>query len=53
MTRPSLRDVFAETAELAFETHWGLDTILDLEHGDRRRFLEELAELRSSRHEGA
>ena len=39
MTRPSPEEVLAETARLAFHLHWPLDTILDLEHHDRRRFL--------------
>lgn len=41
MTRPSAAEVLAETARLAHHFHWGLDTILDLEHPDRRRFLRE------------
>ena len=41
MTRPSPHELFAEAAELAYHFHWPLGTILDLEHGDRRRFLEE------------
>ena len=41
MTRPSPRELFAETARLAHHFHWSLDTILDLEHPDRRRFLRE------------
>jgi hypothetical protein len=41
MTRPSPEEVLSETARLAFHLHWPLDTILDLEHGDRRRFLRE------------
>ena len=41
MTRPSSAEVFAETARLAHHFHWPLDTILDLEHPDRRRFLRE------------
>ena len=32
--------LFSEAAELAYHFHWPLDTILDLEHPDRRRFLE-------------
>ncbi len=40
MSRPSPEALFAETAELAAQLHWSLDTILDLEHPDRRRFLE-------------
>ena len=41
MTRPSPEELFAETARLAYHLHWPLDTILDLEHRDRRRFLVE------------
>jgi hypothetical protein len=41
MTRPSPEDLLAETAEMAFHLHWPLDTILDLEHADRRAFLDE------------
>jgi hypothetical protein len=41
MTRPSSEEIFSETARLAQVFHWGLDTILDLEHADRRRFIAE------------
>jgi hypothetical protein len=41
MTRPSPAELFAETARLAHHFHWPLDTILDLEHSDRRRFIRE------------
>jgi hypothetical protein len=41
MTRPSREQLLAETARLAYHLHWPLDTILDLEHSDRRRFLAE------------
>ena len=41
MTRPSSPECMAETARLAYYLHWPLDTILDLEHEDRRRFLAE------------
>jgi hypothetical protein len=41
MTRPSPPVVLAETARLAYHLHWPLDTILDLEHRDRRLFLAE------------
>ena len=41
MTRPSPEELLSETARLAYHLHWPLDTILDLEHADRRRFLEE------------
>ena len=41
MSRPSSPECMAETARLAYHLHWPLDTILDLEHRDRRTFLAE------------
>ena len=41
MMRPSHEELLAETAGLAYHFHWPLDTILDLEHQDRRRFIRE------------
>jgi hypothetical protein len=46
MTRPSPQELFAEAAELAYHLHWPLDSILDLEHADRRVFLEEVGLIR-------
>jgi hypothetical protein len=48
MTRPSPRELFAEMASLAERFHWSLDTLLDLEHADRHRFLAEAGRLRGS-----
>ena len=45
MTRPSSPECVAETARLAYHLHWPLETILDLEHADRRRFLREAESL--------
>ncbi|HYF26975.1 MAG TPA: hypothetical protein VD931_14625 [Baekduia sp.] len=45
MTRPSPPQLFAEMAGLAHHFHWPLDTLLDLEHADRRRFLLEAGAL--------
>ena len=45
MTGPSPRDLLAETARLAHHFHWSPDTILDLEHRDRRVFLAEAESL--------
>ena len=39
MMGPSPQALLAETARLAHHFHWSLDTILDLEHRDRRLFL--------------
>jgi hypothetical protein len=41
MTRPSPDELLGEAARLAYHFHWPLDTILDLGHADRRRFLRE------------
>ena len=32
--------LFAEVAHLASVFHWSMDELLDLEHPDRRRFVE-------------
>jgi hypothetical protein len=45
MTRPSPDELFGEAARLAYHFHWPLDTILDLTHADRRRFLRAADEL--------
>ncbi|MFJ6700289.1 DUF6760 family protein [Streptomyces sp. NPDC091272] len=34
-----------EVAYVAFHFHWGLEDILDLEHQDRRRFVDQIASL--------
>jgi hypothetical protein len=39
MTRPSLETMYSEMAALAAATHWSIDAVLDLEHGERRRWL--------------
>ena len=41
MSRPSPPELLEETARLSYHFHWPLDTILDLEHADRRKFLSE------------
>lgn len=48
MTRPSPPQLFAEMARLAHCLHWSLDTLLDLEHADRRRFLSEVTVMAGS-----
>jgi len=49
MTRPSPHELLAEAAELAYHFHWPLDAILDLEHADRRLFLDEAAAMTHGR----
>jgi hypothetical protein len=48
MRGPSPDELLTETARLAYHFHWPLDAILDLEHGDRRRFLAEADALAQS-----
>jgi len=49
MNVPPPHELLAEAAELAHHFHWPLDTILDLEHADRRRFLDEARALGARR----
>ncbi len=53
MMRPSPERLLAEAAKLAYHFHWQLDTILDLEHADRCRFLAEADELAGGAPTGA
>lgn len=34
-----------EVAYIAYHFHWGQGEVLDLEHGDRRRYVAEIADL--------
>jgi hypothetical protein len=45
MTGPSPGGLLREAARLAYHLHWPLDDILDLEHRDRRLFLEEAEDM--------
>jgi hypothetical protein len=45
MRGPSPDQLIAETARLAYYLKWPLESILDLEHRDRRRFLTHAAAL--------
>jgi hypothetical protein len=38
-----LDTLFEEVAFVAYHFHWPLVDILDLEHGDRQRFIEEIS----------
>ena len=49
MRGPSPDELLMETARLAYHFHWPLDTILDLEHSDRRLFLAEASALAEDR----
>ncbi|MFJ5548490.1 DUF6760 family protein [Streptomyces sp. NPDC093225] len=38
-------DLYDEVAYIAYHFHWDMDTILDLEHPDRRRYVTQIARL--------
>ena len=42
-----------EVAYVAFHFHWSLDTLLDLEHPDRRRYVEEIGRINTRMQRGA
>lgn len=37
--------LYEEVAYVAYHFHWSLDSILDLEHRERRRFVDEIASI--------
>jgi hypothetical protein len=37
--------LMSEVAYVAYHLHWPFESILDLEHADRERFVEEIARL--------
>ena len=37
--------LYEDVAYVAYHFHWSLDDLLDLEHGQRRRFVQEIARL--------
>ena len=41
--------LFEEVAYVAYYLHWGLDSILDLEHPIRRRFIDEIGSINQQR----
>ena len=40
-----MRELWSEIAYLAYHLHWDLDILLDLEHSDRGRLLQDVADL--------
>lgn len=44
--------LFEEVAYVAYHLHWSMDGILDLEHSDRLRFVEEIARINQRLTEG-
>jgi len=47
MTRYPLDRLYEEVAYLAYHTHWSRDSLLSLEHDERRRWIAELARLQA------
>lgn len=44
--------LYEEAAYVAYHFHWSLDEILDLEHADRQRFVDEIATINRRLSEG-
>jgi hypothetical protein len=40
-----LEQLFEEVAYIAYYLHWPLDAILEMEHDDRREWVEKIAEI--------
>ena len=45
MTGYPLDEMFEEVAFLAYHLHWEHDDVMSLEHGDRRRWVQEVSNL--------
>ncbi|MCL1869476.1 MAG: hypothetical protein FWF90_03565 [Promicromonosporaceae bacterium] len=45
--------IHEEVAYIAYHFHWALDDILDLEHGQRQRYVREIAAINRRLSEGA
>ncbi|MBA3340124.1 MAG: hypothetical protein H0T54_10350 [Geodermatophilaceae bacterium] len=39
--------LYEEVAYVAFHFHWSLDDLLDMEHGERQRYVSEIARINS------
>ena len=46
------RLIYEEVAYLAFHAHWSRDDILDLEHAERRRYVDEIGRVESAHRRG-
>lgn len=44
--------LYEEVAYVAYHFHWGLDEVLDLEHPDRLRFIDEIGRINLRLSEG-
>jgi hypothetical protein len=44
--------IYEEVAYVAYHFHWPLDDLLDLEHAQRRRYVEEIARINVRLSEG-
>jgi Family of unknown function (DUF6760) len=46
-----LRAVYEEVAFLAYHLHWPPDTLMDLEHAERRRWVDEVSSINARMNE--
>ena len=47
-----MSELWGEISYLAYHLHWDLETLLDLEHGDRALLIEQVADLNERAWEG-
>jgi hypothetical protein len=48
-----LDSLYEEVAFIAFHFHWPLEEILNLEHGDRQRFMDEISAINRQMNESS
>ncbi|MEW6231995.1 MAG: DUF6760 family protein [Chloroflexota bacterium] len=53
MTGYPLDRLYEEVAYIAYHFHWPLRDILELEHGERQRWVEEIAKINRKLNEGS
>ena len=47
-----LKALYEEVAFIAYHFHWPLESVLDLGHGERRRWVEEISGINQRMNEG-
>ena len=52
MTRYPSEAIYEEVAYIAYHFHWSLDDVLNLEHGERHKWIEEISKINKRLTEG-
>lgn len=48
-----LRKLYEEVAFIAYHFHWSADSVMEMEHADRRRWVGEISTINQLRNEGS